>query len=108
MDTTGAAPRGDSWMGRATGAPSLNRRSLLRIGALAGSGLSLAGVERAEAGASAGKAKIRSFILIFYYGGSARPCTWDLKPAAPAEIRGEFRPIPPSAPGVRVSEHLPC
>src|SRR6478672_2659351 len=94
-------------MARATAAPRLNRRSLLRIGALAGSGLSLAGMERAEAGGSAGTGKIRSCILIFYYGGPSHLDTWDLKPDAPAEIRGEFRSIATATPGLRIGEHLP-
>ncbi len=49
----------------------------------------------------------RSAILFFLCGGSSHLDMWDLKPDAPAEYRGEFQPIETSAPGVRLSEHLP-
>ena len=52
-------------------------------------------------------APIRSCILIFYYGGPSHLDTWDMKPDAPREVRGEFRPIATNVPGIRVSEHLP-
>jgi Protein of unknown function (DUF1501) len=55
--------------------------------------------------ATGGKAK--STILFFLSGGASHIDTWDLKPDAPAEYRGEFRPIATSAPGVRFCEHLP-
>jgi len=45
--------------------------------------------------------------LIFYYGGPSHLDTYDPKPDAPAEIRGEFRTIATSAPGIRICEHLP-
>jgi hypothetical protein len=50
---------------------------------------------------------IRACIAIFYYGGPSQLETFDLKPDAPAEIRGEFRPIATSVPGIHISEHLP-
>jgi hypothetical protein len=50
---------------------------------------------------------IRSCILIFYYGGPSHLDTFDPKPDAPREVRGEYRTIATSVPGVRVSEHLP-
>jgi uncharacterized protein DUF1501 len=86
-------------------APPINRRCLLQVGALAGWGLSLTGLEAAPADAAA--PAIRSCILIFYYGGPSHLDTWDMKPEAPAEIRGEFRAIDTAAPGVRISEHMP-
>jgi hypothetical protein len=82
----------------------LDRRKLLQIGGLGAFGLSLA---QLEAGAAAAPSRIRSCILIFYYGGPSHLDAWDMKPDAPAEIRGEFRPIETSAVGVRISEHLP-
>ncbi len=45
--------------------------------------------------------------MIFYYGGPSQLETFDLKPDAPAEIRGEFQPIATSVPGLNISEHLP-
>lgn len=50
---------------------------------------------------------IRACILIFYYGGPSHLDTYDLKPNATAEIRGTFKPISTSVPGVQISEHLP-
>ncbi|MCO6459372.1 MAG: DUF1501 domain-containing protein [Pirellulaceae bacterium] len=54
---------------------------------------------------AAGRA--RSTILFFLCGGASHLDMWDLKPDAPDEYRGPFRPIATSAPGVRLSEHLP-
>jgi len=51
--------------------------------------------------------RIRSCIVLFYYGGPSHLDTFDLKPNAPKEIRGEFQPIATSAPGLQISEHLP-
>lgn len=50
---------------------------------------------------------IRSCILIFYYGGPSHIDTFDPKPKAPAEVRGQYATIPTSVPGIRFSEHLP-
>ncbi len=73
-------------------------------------GLSLSGLWQAQAAADTDKsaaAKIRACIVVFYYGGPSHLDTYDLKPNAPADVRGEFQPIASSAPGVYVSEHLP-
>ena len=89
----------------------LSRRQLLRIGGVGSLGLTLPGLLRAEAegtaprGSAAGP--IRSCILIFYYGGPSHIDTFDMKPNAPAEIRGQFGSIATSVPGLRVCEHLP-
>src|SRR5207248_5497056 len=88
---------------------ALDRRQLLRLGGL---GLSLGGLWRAqEAQAAAGREapapRVRACILIFYYGGPSHLDTFDMKPDAPAEVRGEFRPVATSVPGLRVCEHLP-
>ena len=90
----------------------LNRRQLLRIGGLGAFGLSLARLFQAEAAArgslpSSATPPLRHCILIFYYGGPSHLDTWDMKPSAPREIRGEFRPSATTAPGVHVCEHLP-
>ena len=50
---------------------------------------------------------IKSCIIVFYYGGPSHLDTYDMKPEGPSDIRGEFRPIATSAPGIFVSEHLP-
>src|SRR5437016_5619688 len=88
------------------------RREALRVGGLGALGLSWAGLLRTRAAAGAagrgdGFGRAKSCILVFNYGGPSHLDTWDLKPDAPAEVRGEFKPIPTRAPGVAVSEHLP-
>ncbi len=85
------------------------RRQLLRASTCGGFGLSLSGLWRAQALAETSQAasKIRACVVVFYYGGPSHVDTYDLKPNAPADIRGEFQPIASSAPGVMVSEHLP-
>lgn len=89
-----------------------NRRDLLRIGfSLAGSGpLAFANrwVRSADANVvdtSFGRAK--SCIFIYLYGGPSHLDIWDMKPHAPAEIRGEFRPIQTKVPDLHICEHLP-
>jgi hypothetical protein len=89
-----------------------SRRQLLRAGGLGGLSLALPHFFRAQAaarpaGRPSGLPPIRSCILIFLYGGPSHLDTWDMKPAAPAEIRGEFRSIATSVPGLRVCEYLP-
>jgi hypothetical protein len=49
----------------------------------------------------------RSCILIYLFGGPSHIDIWDMKPEAPAEIRGEFKPIATNVPGIRITEHLP-
>ena len=50
---------------------------------------------------------IKACVFIFYYGGPSHLETWDPKPAAPSTVRGEFRPIPTTVPGLQIGEHLP-
>src|SRR5437773_2453244 len=90
----------------------LSRRQVLRIGGLGSLGLTLSAVLKAEAAGpaargQAGPSPIRSCILLFYYGGPSHIDTVDLKPGAPAQVRGEFGSIATSVPGLRVCEHLP-
>lgn len=89
----------------------MSRRTLLEVGGLSVAGLSLSSLLRAEAGtapASAGKAaKAKSCIIVFLNGGPSHLDMWDMKPDGPAEIRGEFKPIPTPIAGVQLSEHLP-
>jgi hypothetical protein len=74
----------------------------LSFGAL---GLGLADVLRAQSVSRPARAK--SCIFIFLGGGASHVDLWDMKPDAPAEIRGEFRPIATSVPGIDLVEHLP-
>src|SRR5262245_35941382 len=89
----------------------LNRRALLRFG-LGALGLSLPDYLslrclRAGATPPAADGPARSCIVLYCWGGMSHLDTLDLKPDAPAEIRGEFRPIRTATPGILVGEHLP-
>src|SRR5436189_5461475 len=85
-----------------TNHPSLfGRRDFIRIGSLGALGINLAGVLRA------GGKKDVSCIMLWQSGGPAHQDTWDLKPDAPIEFRGEFKPIPTNVPGIQICEHLP-
>ncbi len=82
-----------------------SRRTLLQVGALGG-GLTLAkGLELQAAGKADGG--LRSAIFVFLEGGPSHQDTFDLKPEAPAEFRGEFRPIDTSVAGVQICEQMP-
>jgi len=91
----------------------LDRRRLLQTAGLGCFGLSLARLMQpriataAEPSVPRSGGTIQSCILIYYYGGPSQLDTWDMKPAAPAEIRGEFRPIATRVPGIFIGEHLP-
>ena len=54
-----------------------------------------------------GFGRAKSVILLYASGGQSQIDTWDPKPDAPAEIRGDFQPIETSVPGVRLCEHMP-
>ena len=92
---------------RAESGPCLDRRQLLRVGGLGAFGLNLATLLRAEAAGTRAAPPVRHCILVYFYGGPSQLDTWDLKPDAPAEVRGAFRPVATTVPGLRVCEHLP-
>jgi hypothetical protein len=99
LDFIGRAPRTCDGVGR---------RSFLRVGALAIGGLALPGLLRLRAGAAPGTSTARkSVILVWLAGGPSHIDMYDLKPNAPAEFRGEFKPIATNVPGIQVGEHLP-
>jgi hypothetical protein len=85
----------------------------LQLGGCGYLGLTLGGLWRARQAQAAREpsasppAKIKACIVIFYYGGPSHLDTFDLKPNAPVEVRGEFKPIATSVPGLHVCEHLP-
>ncbi|MCA8993255.1 MAG: DUF1501 domain-containing protein [Planctomycetaceae bacterium] len=84
----------------------MHRRGFLRLGSLAFGGLSLAGV-LANQSFAAGHSNRKAVIQIWLAGGPSHIDMYDLKPSAPAEYRGEFRPIPTNVDGIEISEHLP-
>ncbi|MBI4605037.1 MAG: DUF1501 domain-containing protein [Planctomycetes bacterium] len=87
----------------------LSRREVLRAGAVGLMGLSLRRLLAAgEASRASGlEPRADSCIVIFLNGGPSHLDMWDMKPEASVEVRGEFKPIPTSAPGVQLCEHLP-
>jgi hypothetical protein len=86
----------------------MGRRTFLQIGGLGLAGLSLPSLLQAEGTKpSRRKATAKSVILLFQFGGPSHLDTFDPKPAAPREIRGEFATIATRVPGIQVTEHLP-
>ncbi len=87
----------------------LNRRELLQVGwsGLLGLGLSSLAARTGAAEGQGGTRAPKSVILVFLTGAPSHLDTFDPKPEAPPEVRGEFRTIATKLPGVHVSEHLP-
>jgi hypothetical protein len=94
----------------------VTRREALRVGGLAFTGLTWPSWLQARAATQprpagrpprGGFGKARSCILVYSYGGPSHLDVWDLKPEAPREVRGDFRPIASGVPGLRITEHLP-
>ena len=93
----------------------LSRREWLSIGGLGSVGLALPMLSagrtlagsRTAGGAPKSFGRAKSCIVLFLFGAPAHQDLWDLKPAAPAEVRGEFQPISSSVPDLFVGEHLP-
>jgi hypothetical protein len=88
--------------------PVFSRRTVIQAGAigLLGLGMNHVGALRALA-ANAPRARARTCIYIFLSGGLAQQDSFDLKPDAAPEYRGEFKPIATNTPGVQICEHLP-
>ena len=90
---------------------AFSRRRLLHLAGGGYLGLNLGGLLRARAAQPdrppGRAAKIRACIFIFYYGGPSHLDTFDMKPHAPEEVRGEFKPVATSVPGLHICEHLP-
>lgn len=82
----------------------INRRSFIKIGAF-GASLTLADMLKAKEAGKTGSAK--AAIMIYLPGGPSHMDMYDLKPQAPVEFRGEFKPIATNVPGVQISEHFP-
>src|SRR5690349_16205373 len=94
----------------------ISRRELLRVGGLGGLGLSLpmlleaqgaAKTQTPDAGGAATFGRAKNVIYLWLQGGPPQHETFDPKPGAPAEIRGEFQPIATNVPGIQFCELLP-
>jgi uncharacterized protein (DUF1501 family) len=87
------------------------RRDFLRLGSAGvfGMGLTLPWLleRQARAAAQGKKSRDVSLIFIFLHGGLSHMDSWDLKPEAPAEFRGDFKPIATNVSGIEICEHLP-
>src|SRR5205807_9928007 len=85
---------------------NVTRRDFLHAGSVATLGLTLPGYLRAKE-AAGGKDSDVNCIMLFLLGGPSHIDTWDMKPNAPAEVRGPFQPIKTAAPGIEISEIFP-
>jgi len=92
------------WGNRSRFCDGITRRNFLQIGAF-GAGLSLAGMLRAQPKNASNSRK--SAIMIYLPGGPSHMDMYDLKPQAPMEYRGEFKPIATNVSGVQICEHMP-
>jgi hypothetical protein len=88
-----------------------NRREWLRAGGLSLLGLTMADLAglRAQSPRDAALAgrRVNSCVFVFLFGGPSHIDLWDMKPNAPANVRGEFKPVSTSVPGIQICEHLP-
>jgi hypothetical protein len=84
-----------------------SRRDFLRVGALSASSFTLANYLQWASAGEVAAAPGKSAIFIDLPGGPSHLDTFDLKPEAPEEIRGTFKPIATNVPGIQISEHLP-
>ncbi len=85
----------------------VSRRNFLKIGGLALGGMTLPRLLRAESSTPGRARSHKGIIMIFLPGGPPHQDMFDLKPNAPAEIRGEFSPIATNVPGIEICEHMP-
>ncbi|MBT7918170.1 MAG: DUF1501 domain-containing protein, partial [Planctomycetaceae bacterium] len=92
---------------------SLNRRQLLQIGGVSMLGLNSFELQQLRANSennenqSDYQGKHHACVFIFLFGGPSHIDLWDMKPNAPAEVRGDFKPISTKVPGIQICEHLP-
>src|ERR1700687_1720557 len=93
------------WGERQRFCDGVTRRGFLKIGAF-GAGLTLAEMLRMRAAAGA-TTSTKSAIMIYLPGGPSYMDMYDLKPDAPKEFRGEFKPIATNVAGVKICEHMP-
>ncbi|WP_020475436.1 DUF1501 domain-containing protein [Zavarzinella formosa] len=96
---------------RQTFCDGLHRRNFLKLGAF-GTGLTLADMLRLQATAApsnslSSSGRPKSAIMVYLPGGPSHMDMYDLKPDAPSEFRGEFKPINTNVSGIQISEHFP-
>src|SRR5436309_15665753 len=108
----GLVPTGEKAMNPGTkceGPIAVSRRRVLQAGGIGLLGLSLPRLLHAEARQrqTGRKRHADACILVFLNGGPSHLDMWDMKPNAPKEVRGEFKPIATTVPGIQLSEHLP-
>jgi hypothetical protein len=85
----------------------LSRRSFLKAGALGVGGLTLADLLRVQARAGTSASRGKAIIMVYLNGGPSHIDLYDMKPSAPVEIRGEFKPIQTNVPGFDICELMP-
>jgi hypothetical protein len=86
----------------------ISRRNFLHVGAVGLAGVTLADLLRADEANKGNRSYSRKSIINVYLGGGPSHLdTFDLKPEAPKEFRGEFNPIDTNVPGIQICEHLP-
>jgi hypothetical protein len=85
----------------------VSRRSFLKIGGLAMGGIALPELLKAEAATPGSGSRHKSVIMVYLTGGLSHQDTFDLKPGAPKEVRGEFTPIDTVVPGIQIGNLLP-
>ncbi len=86
----------------------LSRRDFLQVGTLGLGGLTLADLLRLKAqGAQQTKSSHKSLIMIYLCGAPSHVDLYDMKPLAPAEYRGEFKPIQTNVSGMEICELMP-
>ena len=93
--------------GRVQTCDGMTRRDFVQVGTLGAMGLSISEWNRLQAAGAVDPQSDVNGIMIFNLGAPSQLDTWDMKPQAPAEIRGPFQPIATSAPGVTISELFP-
>src|SRR4030095_15972916 len=94
--------------GSITTCDGITRRDFLQVGTLGALGFSLSRLAQLQAvGAVAQKPSDKACILIFNLGAPSQLDTWDMKPDAPREIRGPFKPIRTNNPDIQISEIFP-
>jgi hypothetical protein len=87
---------------------TLSRRAFVQVGLAGVCSLGLPDLLRLQArAATAGRPAGKSILVLWLWGGPSHMETFDLKPDAPSEFRGEFKPVRTNVPGIHISEHLP-